>query len=85
MTKEEEFESKWLGKTVRPKGRYYKIPIKDYIVTASLLGYDPDGSTIISIMATDYSSENKHFFTIRIAQCDLEEHLDDFEIIGDTM
>ncbi len=82
MNKEQqEFEKEWMGKTVRPKGTHFKIPIKNYFVTAALYKYENDNITIFAIMAEDYNIKtNKHWFTIKFKPEELK-HLDDFEII----
>ncbi len=81
MQKFEEFEEKWKGKWVRPKGKIYKIPIKNYLVTAALYDYFGDGETTFAIMAEDYNMKtNKHWFTIKLRPEDMK-HLDDFEIL----
>lgn len=77
---QEEFEGKWHNKIVKPLGGYYQIPIKEYWVTAALLNYEDDVS-IFAIKALDYSQDNKHWFTIRMAEDELEERLADFEIV----
>jgi hypothetical protein len=74
------FEKKWRGKIVRPKGNFYKIPIKNYTVTAALYKFDDD-ITIFAIMAEDYNiNTNKHWFTLYLRPEDLK-HLEDFEIL----
>lgn len=81
--KQKDFGNKYLHKIVRPLGTYYEIPIKEYIVTAALLEFEENGVTIFAIKALDYSVENKHWITIRIARDELEERLADFEILRD--
>jgi hypothetical protein len=81
MTPEQQsFEAKWHKKIVRPKGKYYQIPIKFYNVTAALYEWDGD-ETIFAIMAEDYSPENKHWFTIHLAPEELSKLDEDFDII----
>ena len=81
--KAQEFEAKWHGKIIRPKGKCYQIPIKRYLVTAALYKYKDD-ITVFGIMAEDYKfgkDSNGHFFTIKIGIEELEECMNDFEII----
>ena len=84
----QEFEAKWHGKIVRPKGNHYKIPIKNYVVTAALYRYEDDITTF-AIRAEDYSpgpSGNAHWFTIGIGLEEFDKCMDDFEIIdGDKI
>lgn len=76
-----EFENKWLRKKVKPLGKHYQIPIKEYVVTGALLEYEANKVTIFAIMALDYSTENKHWFTMHIAPEDMHWLDEDFEII----
>ena len=81
--KSQEFEAKWHGKIIRPKGKHYRIPIKRYLVTVALYKYE-DNVTIFGIMAEDYKfgkDSNGHFFTVKIGPEELEECMNDFEII----
>ncbi len=72
-----EFEEKWHNKLVRPLG-HYKIPDKEYFVTACLLD-----ERKFAIMATDYSPENKHYITFDLGDEELKELENRFEILGD--
>ncbi len=76
------FEAKWHMKQVRLRGIHWKLPIKDYVVTCALLKRDGD-ETVFAVMATDYTTENKHYITIRLASEQLSHLDEDFEIIGD--
>lgn len=80
---QDEFADKYLGKLVRPLGKVYKIPIKDYIVTAALLNWEKEDTvTVFAIQGTDYSTQtNKHWFTLKINKENLVEHMRDFELI----
>ena len=77
----EEFEEKWLYKKVKPLGLHYKIPIKEYIVTAALYCYEPNNITIWAIQALDYTLENKNWFTFRLNSEEVEIINTDFEIL----
>jgi hypothetical protein len=84
MTPEQEqFEAKWHKRWVRPLGKHYQIPIKDYHVTAALLKWDGE-ETIFAVMASDYNTENKHWFTIKVAPQDLSKLEEDFEFINEN-
>lgn len=76
-----EFEQKFLNKIVKPSGKYYQLPIKEYIVTAALLNYENNDITIFAIKALDYNLDNKHWFTIKIAKSEFDKCMSDFEII----
>lgn len=78
---DQEFEEKWLNKKVKPRGLHYQIPIKEYIVTAALFEFESNGQSIWAIKALDYSLENKHWFTFKLAPSDIEWINKDFEII----
>lgn len=80
MITQEEFEDKWQGKIVKPLG-HYKIPDKEYFVTAALLD-QPSGNKL-AIMATDYTPENKQWITIDLADEEVELLDERFEILGD--
>ncbi len=81
---QEEFESKYHYKIIKPRGGYFKFPIKEYIVTAALLNYEDNGkTTILAIKALDYSLENKQWITIKIDKDELEARLEDFEVVRD--
>lgn len=73
-----EFEEKWHQKLVRPKS-YYKIPDKEYIVTAALF----DEETTFAIMATDYTLENKQYITFKLSEEEVDKLDERFEILGD--
>ena len=78
-----DFEKQWHGRIVRPRGNHYKIPIKNYVVTAALYKYEGD-VTIFGIMAEDYvpgPDGNAHLFTIRIGSEEFDECMNDFEIV----
>lgn len=76
------FEVKWHMKLVRPRGLHWKLPPKDYFVTAALLN-QLDGETIVAIMAVDYSRENVHYITLHLAPEQLPKLEEGFEILGD--
>ena len=76
-----EFELKYLNKIVRPRNLRFTLPDKEYIVTAALYNFEPKDITIFAIKALDYTTENKHSFTIRIAENDLHESMSDFIIL----
>jgi len=78
MTRQQ-FEEKWYLKTVKPTG-HYEIPDKEYFVTCSIL--QPHGAKF-AIMATDYTLENKHYITFDLAQEEIEELENRFQILGD--
>ncbi len=79
-----EFAKKYHHKLVKPLGNCFNIPIKEYIVVAALLNHEDDGKTTVLVFkATDYSPENPHLFTFKIAVEDLEKSLADIEIIRD--
>lgn len=84
MTEEQkEFENKYHYKVVRPLN-HYNIPKKEYVVTSALLNWEDDGkTTVFAIKALDYSLENKHWFTIKIASDEFHKCINDFEIIED--
>ena len=86
-TKEaQDFEIKWYHKIVRPRVTHYKIPIKNYTVTAALYEFETNKDTIFAVIAEDYDAKtNKHWFTFKISSENLEKHLDDFEIIEDKV
>lgn len=74
-----EFENKWHLKVVRPKG-HYQIPDKEYIVVGATL-QEPE--TRFSIMAVDYSIENKQFIAFSLGEGEFQELDNRFEIIRD--
>lgn len=78
---QQEFEQKYHYKVVRPKGEVIKIPIKDYIVTSALYKYEQGDTTILALKALDYTLENKHWITIKIAPESLESYLGDIEVL----
>lgn len=78
-----EFEVKWQYKIVKPSG-HYKIPDKEYAVTACLLdSYISDTMTKFAIIALDYSLENKHWICLDLAPEEVEKLDERFEIIGE--
>lgn len=85
MTQEQkDFELKYHYKIVRLLGNHYKLPIKNYIVTSALLNWEDDGkTTIFAIKALDYTLENRHWITIKIAADEFYKCMADFEIIED--
>lgn len=85
MTQEQkDFETKYHYKIVKPLGNYYKIPIKEYIVTSALLNWEDDNkTTIFAIKALDYSLENKQWITFHIGSDEFEKCMADFEVIKD--
>ena len=83
-TEQKEFEKKYHLKIVRPLGKYFDIPLKDYSVTSALYKWEKNDITIFSIIALDYDfqstePEKKHWFTIKLKLEDLYL-LEDFEI-----
>ena len=74
-----EFENKWHGKVIRPKG-VYEILNKEYFVTAALI--EEGGCSVFAIMAVDYTIENKHYFTFRMSPEEVSKLEDGFEIVG---
>jgi hypothetical protein len=85
MTAEQQkFESTYHYKVVRPLGKVYQIPQKEYIVTSALLNWEDDGkTTIFAIKALDYTVENKQWITIKIAADEFEKCISDFEVVKD--
>lgn len=80
---QQEFTDKYYHKVVRPLGKFYKLPQKEYLVTAALLNFDDEGqTTIFAIQALDYDSNNKHWFTLQIDIKQLDERMADFEILN---
>lgn len=86
MNKEQEdFANKYHFKVVKPLLNHYKdLPEKEFIVTSALYNWEDDGkTTLFAIKALDYTPENKHWFTIKIAADEFEKCIADFEIIRD--
>lgn len=75
------FAEKWKNQKVRLRGTFYELPDKEYVVTAALYKWDSGDVTVFAIMAVDYTLENKHWFTIKIAPDDFEKCMGDFEIV----
>ena len=78
----EEFSDKYHGKIVKPIGKLYSIPKKEYLVTAAL--YDFDGQTIFAIRSLDYTFESGQWITFNFYNDELEKCIADFEIIRDA-
>ena len=78
-----EFEAKWYNQIVLPRGNYFKIPMKVYMVTAALYEYEENKDTILAVVSEEYNPpDNIEWFTIKISPEDLEEALADFEILS---
>jgi hypothetical protein len=78
----EEFENKYHRKIVKPIGKLYNIPNKEYVVTAALYNYYNE--TIFAIRALDYTIENKQWITFRFDNNKIKECMSDFEIVRDA-
>ena len=85
MTQEQkDFSAKYHLKVVKPRGNYYKLPIKEYFVTSSLLNWEDEGeTTVFAVKALNYNLENKHWFTIKVNKKELDIFTSDFEIVRD--
>lgn len=80
-TEQQAFEAKWHMKRVRFAGHHWQIPVKDYVVTAALLGEAKE--TVFAVMAVDYTRENRHYITFNLASQQLPDLDKAFEILGD--
>lgn len=86
-TEEQAFEAKWHMKRVRFTGHHWQIPLKDYVVTAALFGGSyvlaEPRETVFAVMAVDYTRENAHYITFKLAPEQLADLDKAFEILGD--
>lgn len=79
---QEEFEKKWFQQWVKPRGIHYKIPQKNYIVTAALYKGGAEEESIFAIISEDYKpGANPEWFTLHVNEEDLVKLDEDFEII----
>ena len=89
ITTQEELEQLWHNKkVVLKKSLIWLLDFpytKEYIITAALLDYEQDevfdNVTIIALMATDYTLENKLWFTFYLNNIYLTEFLNNLEVI----
>lgn len=79
---QEEFEAAFAGKIVNFKEARYILPAGwEGKVTASLLNYDDDNSTIFAIVGKDYTPENPCWITWHLADDELDKFLENLEIL----
>ncbi len=80
---QQEFAQIWENQVIRPKGAFWEIPIKNYLVTVAHWHSEDDGSTILSLLAEDYDETNRHWFITEIKPENLEEAMVDLEILDE--
>ena len=74
------FKKSFLGKTVRNKGKFFDMPIQEYIVTSALYQFDPGDVTILGLLSKE-PGMGSPWFTLKIAPEDFKDAIRDLDVL----
>ena len=75
------FKKSFLGKTIKNKGKFFDLPIREYVVTSALYQFDPGDVTVLSLVTPEYADNESQWYTLYIYPEDFRTAMMDLDIL----